>query len=109
MMDPQDLDAELQAMQWDTVSLEPDPAEVQQLDQELPAEWTQTLEPEEEYTPDELADLLHADLDIPEGDIDQNAQQALNELELDRDALAQERDLDLDLDVQQEQDFDFGR
>jgi hypothetical protein len=111
MMDPEDLqqlETDVQAMEWENVSLEPDPAEVQQLDQELPAEWTQTIE-REEYTPEELDDLLHTDLDIPEGDIDQNADQALDELDIDLDAIAQEHDLDLEIDLDQEQRFDFGR
>jgi hypothetical protein len=111
-IDPQDikqLETEIQAIEWENVSLEPDPTEVERLDQELPTEWTHTLEPEldAEYTPDELDDLLNSDLDIPPGDIDQNAQDALQELDIDLDAIAQERDLDIDIDI--EQDFDFGR
>jgi hypothetical protein len=105
------LEMDVHAMQWEHVSLEPDPADVQRADQELPAEWTQTLEPEHdtEYTPDELDDLLHSDVELPEGDIDANAEQALDQLDIDLDAIAQERDFDLEIDIQPEQGFDFGR
>jgi hypothetical protein len=114
MMNPQEfeqLETEVQAMKWENVSLEPDPADVERFDQELPQEWTTLAEPERdtEYTSEELQDLLNSNLDIPEGDIDQNARQALNELTIDLDTLAQERDLDLDIDLHQEQEFDFDR
>src|SRR6266567_9521167 len=114
-IDPQDLEqleTDVQGMQWENVSLEPDTADVQQLDQELPAEWTTLAEQperEEEYTPEELADLLDTEPELPEGDIDQNADQALQELDLDLQEIAQERDLDLDIDIDLQQGFDFGR
>jgi hypothetical protein len=63
-----------QELQKTPLAITPNPVEVQQIDQELPEAWTQ------EYTPEELNQLLKAELDTPEGDIDQNAQNALNEL-----------------------------
>src|SRR5690348_12889555 len=39
----------VRAMPWETVALEPDPAEVEKIDQQVPLEWRQTLEQEQEH------------------------------------------------------------
>jgi hypothetical protein len=103
------LEADLQAMQWEEVSLDPDAASWQDIEQELPVEWTE-LEAERAFTQEELQALLDAEIDASEGDIDQNAEQALQELELDLDALVTERESELDLDLAQpEQERDLDR
>lgn len=114
-IDPQEqqtleqLESDVQAMQWEQVNLAPDAASLEEIEQGLPDEWTQ-LEAEQGFTQEELQSFLDAEIDIPEGDIDQNAEQALQELEIDLDAIAAERDPDLDLNLpEQEHDFDFGR
>jgi type VI protein secretion system component VasK len=70
------------------VSLEPNPQEAQQLDQELPQEWTQLLETEldpyrDEFTPKELEQFLDAPLDLsPEQERAQLAQEAIEDVDL---------------------------
>lgn len=121
--DPQleQLETSVQEMQWGDVSLEPANTD-QELDQELPAEWGTYLDERLAYEAEfdaEVLDPLYEmseqeldnTLDIPEGNIDINAQGALNELEteIDLDAIALERDTELDLDQQQDLDLDFDR
>src|SRR2546421_7873115 len=104
--DPQELEQleqAVQEMQWGDVSLEPE-FDNQELDQELPPAWNEYLDErlayEAEFDAEVLDPLyemteeeLNATLDVPEGDIDRNAEQALNELdtEIDLNAIAQER------------------
>lgn len=109
-LDIEQFEADVQAMQWENVSLEPEPG-WQDIEQELPEAWTQPLEPElaEEYSQEELQAFLDAPIDTPEGDIDANAEQALQELDLDLESIAQENTIpDIDL-PGQEHEFDFGR
>jgi len=104
------LEATVQAMHWERVSLSPSPTEVQALDQQLPAEWLQPLEREALFTQEEWDTLLDAPLDIPEGDIDENARQAIKELGLDIQAVIQELDHAPAMDLEDlGHDFDFGR
>lgn len=105
------LEATLQAMQWDEVSLSPDTAFFQAIEQGLPGEWTRHMA-EREFTPEELEALLHAPIDVPEGDIDQNALQALQELDIDVEKIFAELDTELDRDqapLAQDHDVDFDR
>src|SRR5215813_5623425 len=97
MMDPQNLEElenTVQSMQWDTVALEPSAEEVQALDQQLPDSWLVELEQEQAFDREVLEPLttmsdqeLNTMLDIPEGDINLNAEQAVQEIGLDVDAL----------------------
>jgi hypothetical protein len=109
--DLQALETTVRAMEWETVSFEPSQAEVQALDQQLPAEWVQPLEQEAEFSQDELQALMDAPLDVPEGDIDKNAHQALSELDVDMQAIMQELDHApaLDLPEISHDEHDFGR
>ncbi len=97
-----------QSLQEKPISLVPNPIEVQQFDQELPEAWTQILETEQEYTPEELQAFLQTELEIPEGDIDVNAQQALNELHqeggIDFDTIIHETSEAPDIDLEYDQD-----
>ena len=67
------------------IPLDPDPAEVRQLDQELPSEWTQELEPDQaEFTPEQLQQYLDAPLELPpEQELDQLVYEAIQGLDLD--------------------------
>lgn len=112
--DPQEqtleqVEAQVQAMQWDKVSLDPDIASWEEIEKDLPVEWA-VFDPQEEYSQEELQALFDAPIDAPEGDINHNAEQALQELDIDPDTLAVERDANLDLDrPTPEHDGDFGR
>ena len=95
------------------ISFAPDSREVEQLDQELPEAWTQIIEQEQEYTPEELGIFLNTEPEIPEGDIDVNAQQALNELyqegTIDFDIIIQETSETPDLSLEYDQEVDVDR
>ena len=104
------LESDVQAMQWEEVSLDPNTTSWEEIEKDLPAEWTTELDLREEYSQEELAELLDRPIDVPEGDIDENAEQALQELDINLDTIAAERDTDLNLDLPApEHDFDFGR
>lgn len=92
-----ELEAALHDMDWEQVSLEPDSREVEALDQQLPDAWLSSLEREAAFDREILDPLLtmsdqelQQQLVIPEGDIDQNAHQALAELEFDVEGLLRE-------------------
>lgn len=106
----QALEATAQAMHWENVSLSPSPTDVQALDQQLPAEWVQTLEQETAFTQEEVDALLNTPLDVPEGHFDDNARQAINELGIDVPEIMQELDHAPSLDLPEiSQEHDFGR
>lgn len=109
--DPLDqLEASVQAMQWEQVSLSPTPSEVQTLDQQLPAEWTQQLSQDIDRQEAQDRSLLDTSLEVTEGDISQNAAQAMSELGMDTHALMQELDQAPSHDLLEIQhDYDFGR
>jgi hypothetical protein len=107
-----ELETTVQGMDWKNVSLEPSPEEVQALDRTLPDGWTQTLEQEAEFSQEELQALLDAPLDGPEGDIDENARQAISELDIDVQEIMQELDHEPTMDIPEREishDDDFGR
>ena len=125
MIDPQDLeDLEntVQSMQWESVTLEPSAEEVQALDQQLPESWLSEIDQEQAFDQEVLEPLtsmseqeLNAMLDIPPGDIDLNARLAVQELDLDIEAIVRDiegQEIELDsLEIDQEIDLgdDFGR
>lgn len=90
------LEGDMQRIEWDELSLEPDPAEVREIDEELPIEWTsidyeQAFYDEVEEPTVNLSDaMLNERLYIPEGDIDENARQAIGMLDIDTVALTEE-------------------
>jgi hypothetical protein len=103
MTSPHDqTEQQAQAMHWEQVRLEPDPQETQELDQELPVEWTQEYRDHEAEFDQEVTDKythmddkeLNNELDIPKGDIDENAHQSLQELDIDTNELSKEIQLD---------------
>lgn len=65
------------------ISLEPDQEEVRQIDQELPAEWTQELD-QAEFTPEQLQQYLDMPLELPpEEELDRLFNEAIEGLDLD--------------------------
>jgi hypothetical protein len=46
--DQNSIEQTVRDMSWETVTLEPDPAEVEAIDRQVPPEWTQTLEHDQE-------------------------------------------------------------
>src|SRR5262245_57249030 len=125
MIDPQnieDLENTVQSMGWESVTLEPSAEEVQALDQQLPDAWLSEIDREQAFDREVLEPLttmseqeLNSMLDIPPGDINLNALQAVQELGLDVDAIIREiegQEIQLDsLEIDQEIDLgdDFGR
>jgi hypothetical protein len=79
------------SLEQEPVSLEPDAQEVAELEQHIPAAWLQDLVPERsEYTPEELQRLLEQPLDLPEGNIDELAREAIRESNIDVKAIFDE-------------------
>src|ERR1700730_4561328 len=77
------------------IHLGPNLEEVAQIEQELPPEWSEiAYETELDQQIDDLARMddqeLNSKLEVPEGDIDQNARDAMQELHIDTQALTQE-------------------
>jgi hypothetical protein len=74
----------------------PDPAEIAEIDQAIPDEWKQIPTPEQDIDQviEHLSQMSDSELakhlDVPEGDIDQNARQAVQDLQLDVQAIVQE-------------------
>jgi hypothetical protein len=84
-------DAIRASLEQEPVSLEPDAQEVAKLEQQLPAEWLRQLEPERsEYTPEELQHLLEQPVELPEGNIDELAREAIRESHIDVKAIFDE-------------------
>jgi hypothetical protein len=84
-------DAIRASLEQEPVSLEPDVQEVAELEQQIPAAWLQELEPERsEYTPEELQRLLEQPVELPEGNIDELAREAIREFNIDVKAIFDE-------------------
>ena len=116
------LEQYISSMQWDTVALTPDAQEVRVIDQAVPEEWTQTLEPDLEaiFELEVLEPLytksfqeLNEILEISQGDIIENARESIESFhaDIDIDAIMQEVetiDITFDHEIIIDHD-DFGR
>src|SRR5437879_3352269 len=71
----------VQGLSWETLSFEPDPNEVKQLEAELPDAWTHDPDPNQDI--DERARQALRELDIDLGDIDEQARRVIEELHID--------------------------
>src|SRR5258708_7477084 len=92
-------------MPWETVALEPNPAEVEAIDQQVPPEWTQTLEHDQEQAFDqEVLDPLRS---LSDEELQQRVRETLAELDINVHAVMQELDT-LEQD-RVDQDLDFDR
>ena len=89
------------SLQWDAVSLTPDEQEVRVIDQGVPEEWTQTLEPDlEDLFEKEVLEPLYTKslqelnemLEISQGDIIENARESIESFhaDIDMNAIMQE-------------------
>ncbi|GAC1357872.1 MAG: hypothetical protein PVS3B1_07570 [Ktedonobacteraceae bacterium] len=106
------LEKKVQGMQWETVSLEPLQEDVQALDQQLPTTWTELLD-QHEFGQEEIQALMNAALDIPEGDITENARRAIEEFNVDVNGIMQQLDEPdyemLEREIENNRQDDFGR
>lgn len=110
----------VKGLSWETVSLEPDAAEISVIDEVIPQEWTAILESalEQEIEREVLEPLYAMDihelngiLNIPEGDIVTNARESLDTFEIDTEVIMQEVekiDITIDQEITIEHD-NFGR
>ncbi len=110
------------SLQWDAVSLTPDEQEVRVIDQGVPEEWTQTLEPDlEDLFEKEVLEPLYTKslqelnemLEISQGDIIENARESIESFhaDIDMNAIMQEVetiDITFDYEITIDHD-DFGR
>jgi DNA repair ATPase RecN len=71
----------VQGMSWETLSFEPDPNEVKQLEAELPDAWMRDLDPKQDI--DEQARQVLQELDIDLKDLDEQTRQIIEELHID--------------------------
>ena len=71
----------VQGMSWETLSFEPDPNEVKQLEAELPDAWTH--DPGLHQDIDEQARQVLQELDIDLKDLDEQTRQIIEELHID--------------------------
>lgn len=80
----------VRAMPWETVALEPDPAEVEKIDQQVPLAWTQTLEQEQERAFDQ--EILNSLLALNDDELQQQVRETLTNLNINVREVIQELD-----------------
>ncbi len=95
----------VRAMSWETVALEPDPAEVEKIDQQVPLAWTQTLEQEQERAFDQ--EVLNPLLALGDDELQQQVQEVLTEFDINVREVMQE--LDTPEKDRRDQHLDFDR
>src|SRR6184192_2727300 len=91
-------------MPWETVALEPDPAEVEAIDRQVPPEWTQTLEHDQEQAFDQ--EVLNPLLTLNDEELQQQVREALTELDINIHEVMQELDIPGQHRADQQLDFD---
>ncbi|QBD82431.1 hypothetical protein EPA93_43240 [Ktedonosporobacter rubrisoli] len=104
------LEIAVRNMRWEDVQFSPSLDEVRELDRQLPAGWVQTLE--ENFTQEEVQAWLRAPLQVPENNnINEEARQAISELDLNVEDIIQELDHapTLELPPELPPDHDWGR
>jgi hypothetical protein len=90
----------VQGLPWGTLSFEPDPNEVKQIEAELPDAWTHDPGPQDI---DEQARQVLQELDIDLKDIDEQTRQIIEELHIDLQAIdeqARQAAQELHIDIQ---------
>lgn len=88
-------------MSWETLSFEPDPSEVKQLDTDLPDAWTREPDPNQDI--DEQARQALQELNVDLENIDEQTRQIIEELHIDPqtvDEQARQALQELDIDIQ---------
>jgi hypothetical protein len=95
----------VRAIPWETVALEPDPAEVEKIDLQVPLEWRQTLEQEQERAFDQ--EVLNPLLALGDDELQQQVRETLAELDINVREVIQE--LDTPEKDRRDQHLDFDR
>jgi DNA repair ATPase RecN len=91
----------VQDLSWEKLSFEPDPNEVKQLEAELPDAWTH--DPDLNLDIDEQARQVLEELDIDLEDLDEQTRQIIDELQIDLQAIdeqARQATQELHIDIQ---------
>jgi len=91
-------------MSWETVTLEPDPAEVEEIDRQVPPEWMQTLEHDQEQAFDQ--EVLDPLLVLSDEELQEQVREALTELDINVHEVMQELDTPEQDRADQHLDFD---
>src|SRR5436853_4986175 len=102
--DQSNIEQTVRDMSWETVALEPDPAEVEAIDRQIPPEWTQTLEHDQEQEFDQqVLDPLRS---LSDDELQERVRETLAELDINVHKVMQELDtLEQDR-ADQQLDFD---
>jgi len=96
-------------MEWSEVSLEPDPAVVEAIEQEVPGEWLQSLEaPDLEAAFDQ--EVLEPLSRMTDEELNTQVREVISELDIDVETIMRELDTpDLERDHSLDPDLDVGR
>jgi len=96
-------------MEWSEVSLEPDPAVVEAIEQEIPSKWLQSLEApnlEAAFDQEVLGPLSR----MSDEELNTQVQEVISELDIDVETIMRELDTpDLERDLPLDPDLDVGR
>src|SRR6267378_2396415 len=102
--DQSSIEQTIHDMSWETVTLEPDPAEVEEIDRQVPPEWTQTLEHDQEQAFDQ--EVLDPLLVLSDEELQEQVREALTELDINVHEVMQELDTPEQDRADQHLDFD---
>jgi hypothetical protein len=94
-------------LSWEMVALEPDPAEVEAIDRQVPPEWTQTLEHDQEQEFDQ--EVLDPLLALSDDELQEQVREALIELDMNMHEIMKELDAPEQQQADQHLDLDFDR
>ena len=103
--DQSSIEQTVRGMSWETVTLEPDPAEVEAIDRQVPLEWTQTLEYDHGQEFDQ--EILDPLLALSDEELQERVRETLAELDINVREVMQELDT-LEQD-RADQHLDFDR
>ena len=102
--DQSNIEQTVRDMSWETVALEPDPAEVEAIDRQIPPEWTQTLEHDQEQEFDQqVLDPLRS---LSDDELQERVRETLTELDINVHEVMQELDTPEQDRADQHLDFD---
>jgi len=102
--DQRSIEQTVRDMSWESVALEPDPAEVEEIDRQVPPEWTQTLEHDQEQEFDQ--EVLDPLLALSDEELQERVRETLAELDINVHEVMQELDIPEQDRADQHLDFD---
>ena len=102
--DQRSIEQTVRDMSWESVALEPDPAEVEEIDRQVPPEWTQTLEHDQEQEFDQ--EILDPLLALSDEELQERVRETLAELDINVHEVMQELDIPEQDRADQHLDFD---